>query len=165
MDNVKRSVEKVVAFAYERWSFTRSSPVYKSFDWEKFGILEKKLQTSNGRTRRFDSNNKNVCLLLTYLSIINGERSKRRFKFWLWRKILLTPFNIVFFFLKENHLVTHLLLIQFLWFRKWLFIFDSFLILQQITHTLYTIYPLRVTFLILLYSKTFLNEETFQGLF
>ena len=32
MDNVKISVEKVVAFAFERWSFTRSSPVYKSFD-------------------------------------------------------------------------------------------------------------------------------------
>ena len=145
MDNVKISVEKVVAFASERWSFTRSSPVYKSFDWEKFGILEKRLQTSNGRTRRFHTNNKNVCLLLTYLSRINEERWTRRFKLWLSSKILLTPFNF-FFFLKENYLVTHLLLIQFLWFRKWLFIFDSFLILQKMTHTLYTMYPLRVTF-------------------
>ena len=50
-----------------------------------------------------------------------------------------------FFFLKENHLVTHPLLIQLMWFRKWLFIFDSFLILLQTTHLSFTttIYPLQ----------------------
>ena len=51
---------------------------------------------------------------------------------------------LTFLFLKENHLVTHLLLIQLMWFRKWLFIFDSFLILQQMTHLSFTIFICRL---------------------
>ena len=38
---LKYQLKKRVAFAYERWSFNRGSPVYKSFDRQKFGILEK----------------------------------------------------------------------------------------------------------------------------
>ena len=94
-----------------------------------------KSHTSNG-------NNINVCLLLTYLSRIEGKQSTLRL---IVKQNLLKPFN-VFFFLKENHLVTHLLLIQLMWFRKWLFIFvDSFLILSQTTHLSFTtsIYPLQ----------------------
>ena len=65
---LKYQLKKNVPFTYERWSFNRGSPVYKSFDWQKFGILEKK---SNGK-------NINVCLLLTYLSRIKGKQSTRR---------------------------------------------------------------------------------------
>ena len=70
---LKYRLKKRVAFAYERWSFNKGSPVYKSFDWQKLGILEKKKRspTSNG-------NNTNVCLLLTYLSRIKGKQSTRR---------------------------------------------------------------------------------------
>lgn len=39
---LKYQLEKNVPFTYERWSFNRGSPVYKSFDWQKFGILEQK---------------------------------------------------------------------------------------------------------------------------
>ena len=39
---LKYQLKKRVAFAYERWSFNSGSPVYKSVDWQKFGILEKK---------------------------------------------------------------------------------------------------------------------------
>ena len=39
---LKYQLRKRVAFAYGRWSFNRGSPVYKSFDWQKLGILDKK---------------------------------------------------------------------------------------------------------------------------
>ena len=42
---LKYQLKKRVAFVYERCSFNRGSPVYKSFDWQKFGILEKKGHT------------------------------------------------------------------------------------------------------------------------
>ena len=42
---LKYQLKKRVAFAYERWSFNKGSPVYKSFDWQKLGILEKKKVT------------------------------------------------------------------------------------------------------------------------
>ena len=39
---LKYQLKKNVPFTYERWSFNRGSLVYKSFDWQKFGILEQK---------------------------------------------------------------------------------------------------------------------------
>ena len=42
---LKYQLKKRVAFAYERWSFNKGSPVYKSFDWQKLDILEKKKVT------------------------------------------------------------------------------------------------------------------------
>ena len=120
---LKYQLKKRVAFAYERWSFNRGSPVFFF-----------KSHTSNG-------NNINVCLRLTYLSSMKGKHSTRR----LIVKQIFAETIKRFFFLKENHLVTHPLLIQLIWFRKWLFIFDSFLILSQTTHLSFTttIYPLQ----------------------
>ena len=80
-------------------------------------------------------------MLLTYLSSMKGKQSTRRL---IVKQIFAVTIKR-FFFLKENHLVTHPLLIQLMWFRKWLFIFDSFLILSQTTHLSFTttIYPLQ----------------------
>ena len=44
---LKYQLEKNVPFTYERWSFNRGSPVYKSFDWQKFDILEKKKKVAH----------------------------------------------------------------------------------------------------------------------
>ena len=47
----------MVAFAHETRSFARGSPAYKTFDWEKFGTLERRSHSSNGRAWRLDCNN------------------------------------------------------------------------------------------------------------